>query len=129
MSRVALLSLVLSLAGCAVPYVPEPVRHDLPLPQDAFDIVLAVFRDRFPRITAADREAFRIQSAWIPMQHGDVPGDRRGSVYRDADGRLRVVIEIRFVEFRATGLEYSRVEGDTRAERELAAALEHALGG
>ena len=115
------------LAGCAVPYEPEPVRHLVPLPADAFDRVLAVFRDRYPKVAEADREALRIQSAWLPFQRGDVPGERRASVFRGDDGYLHVIVEMRFLQPDATGLTPTNIVGDRRAEQELAAILEAEL--
>ena len=115
------------LVGCAVPYDPEPVRHLMPLPADAFDRVLEAFRDRFRRVAEVDRDAFRIQSEWLPFQRGDVPGYRRASVFRGPAGTLEVIVEKYFVELGPSGVTKSNIVGDRRAERDLAVMLENVL--
>jgi hypothetical protein len=113
-----------------LPYVPEPVGHRLPLPDDAFDICLALMRDRERRIAIADREAFLLQSAWLPCQTGEHPGHRRATVFRDDAGQLQVVVEVRYLGVSRDGLpEASPVRGDRRAEAALAGVLERALAG
>lgn len=128
MRNLVAVGLVFLCTACAISYDPEPVRLPVPLPGNSFDLALEVFRDRYRKIVEADRDTFRIQSAWIPMQRGDIPGFRRASVFRGADGQLSVIVEIYFVHLGPKGLENSDVRGDRRAEQELAGALEHAIG-
>jgi len=119
--------LVTLLAGCAVPYQPESVSHPVPLAAGAFDRVLGVFHDRHARVAVADRDAFRIQTEWLPFQRGDVPGYRRSSVFRGEGGYLNVIVEMYFLELGAGGVTPSKIVGDRRAEQRLAAVLEHVL--
>ena len=119
--------LVAVLVGCAVPYQPESVSHLVPLAADAFDRVLGVFHDRYAPVAVADREAFRIQSEWLPFQRGDVPGYRRASVFRGEGGYLNVIVEMYFLNLGAGGATRSKTVGDGRAEQQLAAVLEGVL--
>ncbi|MCB9870462.1 MAG: hypothetical protein H6837_11440 [Planctomycetes bacterium] len=120
----------LVLGACQSAYQPEPVAHPRPLAERAFDSVLEAVRATYPRVVLADRQRFRIQTAWHGWQRGDRPGHRRATVYRDADGGLRVVVEVRFVGLDLLGRpDTTPVQGDRELERELARTLAQVLGG
>lgn len=114
--------------ACSVTYVPEPVRHDLPLAADAFARVVEAVRLRYPRLPTVDAVAWRIQSEWLPYQRDTVPGHRRATVFRDDAGRLHVVVEVRYLMLDRDGLPYTTpITGDLAGEQELAGAIEQVL--
>lgn len=122
-------ALVLLLAGCAVSYQPTLVSHPTPLAGDAFERVVSVLHERYGGLPIADPESFRLQTEWVPFQRGnDAPGRRRATVYRDADGQLRVLVEVRFIRLGFDGLPMTTSStGDAGEERELAGILEGIL--
>jgi hypothetical protein len=120
-------ALPFALAACGSVYRPATVALPAAPAGDAFDRVLAVVRERYPRLVLADRDGFRLQSDWLPFARGDVPGERRATVYREHD-RLAAVVEVRYL---VPGLlappAWTSVGGDRRLEDDLVQALDAAL--
>ncbi len=116
------------LAACAaLPYQPATATVGA-LPDGAFDRALDVVRVRFPHLDLVDRGAFRIQTAWIPHQARDRPGETRATVFLQGSD-LAVVVETRWLGLDLFGApRWSSASGDPRLERELLAALSAALG-
>ena len=126
-ARLALLPALLAAAACkTLPYQPATMTLEA-LPDDAFDRALDVVRAHFRAIEVADRDAFRIQTAWTPHQRGDNPGEMRATVF--CEGRdLAVVVETRWLALDLFGWpRWSAIAGDPFLERELLAALASAL--
>ncbi len=120
-------ALLAGLFGCAIPYNAEPVRHEMPLPADAFEKILPLVRLQYRRLTVVDPVEFRIQTDWVPFQRGDTPGEKRATVFRDQSGRLQVLVEVRSFSLGQDSLVVSPIYGDRRSEEELAGSIEQIL--
>ncbi|HLU38565.1 MAG TPA: hypothetical protein VK081_04220 [Planctomycetota bacterium] len=108
------------------PYEPEEVL--VPDGADAFPRLVAAVRARFPRLLVCDLEGRRLQSAWIDVDDGVVPGRQRVSVFPTARDRVGIVVERSWLRQDFAGAPYwTAPVGDRDAERELAAALRAAL--
>ncbi len=116
------------LGACHSPYEPALVKLAAPLDHTAFDTVADILRQRFQRLVLADRHGFKLQTRWAPFAHREVPGDRRATIYREDDGQLRVLIEVRYFGIGWDGMpDVTPTTGDARAEEELAGVLDRAL--
>lgn len=117
--------------ACAVtPYQPLPVEVPGGLPPDAWDRVRGLLLQRYGGLALADEDGFRLQTPWVPMATGDQPAEQRATVFRQAEDRLAVVVEVRFLRFPTWGTPgWGPVQGDAQRERELADALAAVLHG
>ncbi len=120
---------VLLLAACTTPYQPAVARVPA-MPPDAFDRVVAVTRMLYPGLAQVDREGFRIQSAWLPLDDGECAGQKRASVFRVGEDELGVVVETRYLGIDLLGTPtWSTARGDRGLERELLGAVVGAVEG
>ena len=127
MSRLVVLA-ALAMLGCRVPpYQPEVVA--LGAGSAPFATLANVVRARFPRLVVCDLEQRRLQSDWVEANDGAVPGRRRVSVFATGPQSVGIVVELAWLRQRIDATPYwSAPVGDRDAERELAAAVQSALG-
>ncbi len=112
-------ALFLVLGACASPYQDATLNLPLPLASEAIDQVIAAVRVDYPHLTV-DREAFRIQSSWNPLEDRGVACQRRLTLYLEDPGVLHCVVEVRYL--RASMLSnpsWSASEGHSQWEYEL----------
>ncbi|MEM7200753.1 MAG: hypothetical protein AAF628_10835 [Planctomycetota bacterium] len=118
------------LASCAATVDYQPLTADVAaLPADAFARVRAALEVSYPELEVAEERRFRLQSAWIPLQRRDRPGERRATVYLDRNtATLAVVVETRWLGLDLLGVpQWSSARGDPALERALLGALLAAL--
>ncbi|MBI5852034.1 MAG: hypothetical protein HZB39_13560 [Planctomycetes bacterium] len=128
MTRAPVLALaMLGLTACGVAY--RPLEFAGTTDDRAFEICLDVLRARFGRLELTDREAFVLQTGWIP-----IPGDgrvarRRATVFRSATDRFAVVVEESSLVGDVLGApRWTAPRAQPSLEEELASSIERALG-
>lgn len=122
------LFLCLSFAlGCAeLPYQPEEVV--LAAHEPTFAVVVEAVRSEFPDLIECDVPARRLQSAWLDVDDGAVPGRRRVTVFPTGPDRVGIVVERQWLRMTLTGQPYwTDPAADSLAERRLADAVRDRL--
>lgn len=96
---VSLLLAAAWLPGCmgTQPYEAWPVPIEGGVGAEAFRVAVALVETEYGGVVLVDPGAFRIQSRWHPYQPGSVPGEKRATVYRENETRLRVAVEVRWL--------------------------------
>lgn len=121
--QVALGTTACVVSGCAaLPYQPEEL--DLPPDESAFAMLADAVRVHFPRLVVCDRVERRLQSAWVEVDDGAVPGRRRVTVFSMGPSRVGIVVELSWLRMSITGMpSWTAPIGDARSERDLAEAI------
>ena len=118
MRRAWAATVVLASACAELPYRPETLV--LPRGASDFAVVVEAVRIRYPRFVLSDPAARRLQSAWIDVDDGAVPGRRRVTVFPVGEDRVGLVVELTWLRMSIAGTPYwSAPEADARAECEL----------
>jgi hypothetical protein len=121
------LAVACAALGCAGAY--RPLCDELPaLPADAFERASAALQAAYPRLLVADRARFRLASDWTPDERGELPAERRATVWLEPPATLCAVVEVRWLSVDVFGVPgWSAARGDADAERDLLGALRAAL--
>ncbi len=130
MSAVRSRALVIALAAfvsCTTAYRPLDLRCRAD--RAAFEVCRDVLLARFGRLTVTDRQSFKLQTDWTPVEQGGRVVRRRATVFSNARGDIAVLVEESLLTASVLGEpRWTEPRGQASLELELGEAIETALG-